>query len=202
MIFLLACVSLAFVPHQDLERVIRGPLGTDGSGRELRFEIRQVRSVDDLPTSLSVAQGARVLRTTRWPDYYLHLMDDVQPEVARRGGAWFVFYDVHPGAGNTWYTSVARVDRKTLSATLVGIGDVLEGCFEHGDGSRFASTGVFFEYRYWKYQGRFDMLQRGFSFLRVAWKWDAGTHKFVRGNSKWVADVPRSMKRRGSDPSR
>src|SRR5580698_10377110 len=68
------------------------------------------------------SNGRRVKSKQFFADCFL---DDIQPTVCRVGGDWFLYFDSHPGAGDTWFTYLLRIRRSDLR---------FEGLrqFEHG----------------------------------------------------------------------
>lgn len=118
-----------------------------------------------------------------------YFLSEMPMTSATVGPDWFVFYDSHPGAGDTWYTNYLTIRRRDLRF------ERLEQ-FEHGDSSSFQSTRRFAEYKLLKYEGDRRFRRLGvFGYEIVEWRWSTHRARFRRIGHRYAPYLSRHLDR-------
>ncbi len=186
MIFIAAyLLAASLLPHRMVETV--GPatseirsswapqwvdLGLDSRHRQVWMRIQRNPTIDYHTLFEIYAAGHLVKSKSIETDSYFE--GDVPATVATVKGNWFLFYDSHPGAGDTWFTNYLVIRKRDYRFEE-------RGQFEHGDASKFQSSRRYREYKLLKYQGDHRYRQLGvIGFKIIEWKWNSRTALFRR----------------------
>jgi len=119
-------------------------------------------------------------------DFFL---EDQPARVVTVGGNWFLFYDSHPGAGDTWFTNYLVIRKRDLRFGQ-------KGQFEHGDALEFQSSHRFYEYKYLKYQGDYRYRKLGVTGYQIIdWRWNTRQARFQKVRHWYAPYLPRHLRK-------